>query len=215
MSLFPTHVMDQMVNNHFTLSAQPHLPRDFPFFLNTSGMLTTHTSKNIFHVSSPNIPLPRLYFLLGKPFSNLSTIFLSSNTSCAPMHRIQIPLKELSYRLSCKLETSFHNFIYIPLGSGPDNLKNVSAVYLCVYPCLDGVAVFQDSLQLFVEWTGAWINHWKAGCHRTLKWPPQGPAVFASLSPGLVEQGGVKIEPLPKEVKVYLLTTSMAPYCGE
>jgi len=30
-----------------------------------------------------------------------------------------------------------------------------------------------------------------------------------------VEQGGVKIEPLPKEVKVYLLTTSMAPYCGE
>ncbi|ELK36460.1 Phospholipase A1 member A [Myotis davidii] len=31
---------------------------------------------------------------------------------------------------------------------------------------------------------------------------------------GLVEQGGVKIEPLPKEVKVYLLTTSRAPYCG-
>uniref|UniRef100_A0A8C2NEJ1 Phospholipase A1 member A n=1 Tax=Capra hircus TaxID=9925 RepID=A0A8C2NEJ1_CAPHI len=31
---------------------------------------------------------------------------------------------------------------------------------------------------------------------------------------GLVEQGGVKIEPLPREVKVYLLTTSMAPYCG-
>ncbi|XP_023069898.1 phospholipase A1 member A isoform X1 [Piliocolobus tephrosceles] len=30
---------------------------------------------------------------------------------------------------------------------------------------------------------------------------------------GLVEQGGVKIEPLPKEVKVYLLTTSKAPYC--
>ncbi|EAW79559.1 phospholipase A1 member A [Homo sapiens] len=30
---------------------------------------------------------------------------------------------------------------------------------------------------------------------------------------GLVEQGGVKIEPLPKEVKVYLLTTSSAPYC--
>ncbi|XP_007983888.2 phospholipase A1 member A [Chlorocebus sabaeus] len=30
---------------------------------------------------------------------------------------------------------------------------------------------------------------------------------------GLVEQGGVKIEPLPKEVKVYLLTTSNAPYC--
>ncbi|XP_026961362.1 phospholipase A1 member A isoform X1 [Sagmatias obliquidens] len=30
---------------------------------------------------------------------------------------------------------------------------------------------------------------------------------------GLVEQGGVKIEPLPKEVKVYLLTTSTAPYC--
>nr|KAF6379042.1 hypothetical protein mMyoMyo1_009907 [Myotis myotis] len=31
---------------------------------------------------------------------------------------------------------------------------------------------------------------------------------------GLVEQGGVKIEPLPKEVKVYLLTTSRAPYCA-
>ncbi|XP_011842569.1 PREDICTED: phospholipase A1 member A isoform X2 [Mandrillus leucophaeus] len=30
---------------------------------------------------------------------------------------------------------------------------------------------------------------------------------------GLVEHGGVKIEPLPKEVKVYLLTTSNAPYC--
>ncbi|KAF6385336.1 phospholipase A1 member A [Rhinolophus ferrumequinum] len=30
---------------------------------------------------------------------------------------------------------------------------------------------------------------------------------------GLVEQGGVKIEPLPKEVRVYLLTTSRAPYC--
>ncbi|XP_068401620.1 phospholipase A1 member A isoform X2 [Eschrichtius robustus] len=30
---------------------------------------------------------------------------------------------------------------------------------------------------------------------------------------GLVEQGGVKIEPLPKEVSVYLLTTSTAPYC--
>lgn len=30
---------------------------------------------------------------------------------------------------------------------------------------------------------------------------------------GLVEQGGVKIEPLPKEVRVYLLTTSRAPFC--
>ncbi|XP_005386508.1 PREDICTED: phospholipase A1 member A isoform X2 [Chinchilla lanigera] len=30
---------------------------------------------------------------------------------------------------------------------------------------------------------------------------------------GLVEQGGVKIEPLPKEVRVYLRTTSKAPYC--
>nr|XP_010344249.1 phospholipase A1 member A isoform X2 [Saimiri boliviensis boliviensis] len=33
------------------------------------------------------------------------------------------------------------------------------------------------------------------------------------LHAGLVKQGGVKIEPLPKEVKVYLLTTSSAPYC--
>ncbi|KAM8905955.1 phospholipase A1 member A isoform 2-T2 [Lycaon pictus] len=31
---------------------------------------------------------------------------------------------------------------------------------------------------------------------------------------GLMEQSGIKIEPLPKEVKVYLLTTSRAPYCG-
>ncbi|XP_020032120.2 phospholipase A1 member A isoform X1 [Castor canadensis] len=30
---------------------------------------------------------------------------------------------------------------------------------------------------------------------------------------GLIEQGGVKIEPLPKEVRVYLLTSSRAPYC--
>ncbi|XP_024907646.1 phospholipase A1 member A isoform X3 [Pteropus alecto] len=30
---------------------------------------------------------------------------------------------------------------------------------------------------------------------------------------GMVEQGGVKIEPLPKEVRVYLQTTSRAPYC--
>nr|XP_003469339.2 phospholipase A1 member A [Cavia porcellus] len=30
---------------------------------------------------------------------------------------------------------------------------------------------------------------------------------------GLLEQGGVKIEPLPKEVRVYLRTTSKAPYC--
>ncbi|KAF6121022.1 phospholipase A1 member A [Phyllostomus discolor] len=30
---------------------------------------------------------------------------------------------------------------------------------------------------------------------------------------GLVEQDGVKIEPLPKEVRVYLLTTSEPPYC--
>lgn len=30
---------------------------------------------------------------------------------------------------------------------------------------------------------------------------------------GLVERGGVKIEPLPKEVRVYLQTTSSAPYC--
>ncbi|XP_032708198.1 phospholipase A1 member A isoform X1 [Lontra canadensis] len=30
---------------------------------------------------------------------------------------------------------------------------------------------------------------------------------------GLVEQSGVKIEPLPKEVKVFLLTTAQAPYC--
>ncbi|ELV11122.1 Phospholipase A1 member A, partial [Tupaia chinensis] len=30
---------------------------------------------------------------------------------------------------------------------------------------------------------------------------------------GLGNHGGVKIEPLPKEVKVYLLTTSRAPYC--
>ncbi|XP_045041839.2 phospholipase A1 member A isoform X2 [Desmodus rotundus] len=30
---------------------------------------------------------------------------------------------------------------------------------------------------------------------------------------GLVEQDGVKIEPLPKEVRVYLQTTSEAPYC--
>lgn len=39
--------------------------------------------------------------------------------------------------------------------------------------------------------------------------------VFASVFPGLMEQSGVKIQPLPKEVKVYLRTTSMAPYCGE
>ncbi|XP_053076877.1 ADP-ribosylarginine hydrolase isoform X2 [Acinonyx jubatus] len=30
---------------------------------------------------------------------------------------------------------------------------------------------------------------------------------------GLMEKSGVKIQPLPKEVKVYLRTTSMAPYC--
>ncbi|XP_034855981.1 phospholipase A1 member A isoform X4 [Mirounga angustirostris] len=30
---------------------------------------------------------------------------------------------------------------------------------------------------------------------------------------GLMEQSGVKIEPLPKEVKVFLLTTARAPYC--
>ncbi|KAK2495612.1 hypothetical protein MC885_014335 [Smutsia gigantea] len=30
---------------------------------------------------------------------------------------------------------------------------------------------------------------------------------------GLVEQSGVRIEPLPKEVRVYLLTSSRAPYC--
>ncbi|XP_032262519.1 phospholipase A1 member A isoform X4 [Phoca vitulina] len=30
---------------------------------------------------------------------------------------------------------------------------------------------------------------------------------------GLMEQSGVKIEPLPKEVKVFLLTTAQAPYC--
>ncbi|XP_049641868.1 phospholipase A1 member A [Suncus etruscus] len=30
---------------------------------------------------------------------------------------------------------------------------------------------------------------------------------------GLLEQGGIKIKPPPKEVKVYLLTTSRAPYC--
>ncbi|XP_058151754.1 phospholipase A1 member A isoform X2 [Dasypus novemcinctus] len=30
---------------------------------------------------------------------------------------------------------------------------------------------------------------------------------------GLVEQGGIKLEPLPKEVRVYLVTTSKAPYC--
>ncbi|XP_073660305.1 phospholipase A1 member A isoform X9 [Tursiops truncatus] len=39
------------------------------------------------------------------------------------------------------------------------------------------------------------------------------PGCPTSISAGLVEQGGVKIEPLPKEVKVYLLTTSTAPYC--
>lgn len=39
------------------------------------------------------------------------------------------------------------------------------------------------------------------------------PGCPTSIYAGLVEQGGVKIEPLPKEVKVYLLTTSMAPYC--
>lgn len=47
------------------------------------------------------------------------------------------------------------------------------------------------------------------------KWPSHSYVVFVSLFPGLVEQGGVKIEPLPKEVRVYLLTTSRAPYCGE
>ncbi|XP_037692047.1 phospholipase A1 member A isoform X2 [Choloepus didactylus] len=30
---------------------------------------------------------------------------------------------------------------------------------------------------------------------------------------GLMEQGGIKIEPHPKEVSVYLLTTARAPYC--
>ncbi|KAM6223961.1 phospholipase A1 member A [Rhynchocyon petersi] len=30
---------------------------------------------------------------------------------------------------------------------------------------------------------------------------------------GLVKEGGIKIRPLPKEVRVYLLTTSRAPYC--
>ncbi|KAF4020784.1 hypothetical protein G4228_012481 [Cervus hanglu yarkandensis] len=39
------------------------------------------------------------------------------------------------------------------------------------------------------------------------------PGCPTSIYAGLVEQGGVKIEPLPKEVKVYLMTTSMAPYC--
>ncbi|XP_013818178.1 PREDICTED: phospholipase A1 member A isoform X2 [Capra hircus] len=39
------------------------------------------------------------------------------------------------------------------------------------------------------------------------------PGCPTSIYAGLVEQGGVKIEPLPREVKVYLLTTSMAPYC--
>ncbi|XP_075857893.1 phospholipase A1 member A isoform X2 [Microcebus murinus] len=31
---------------------------------------------------------------------------------------------------------------------------------------------------------------------------------------GLAEESGIKIEPLPKEVKVYLMTTSSAPYCA-
>lgn len=55
------------------------------------------------------------------------------------------------------------------------------------------------------------------GCHGTVQWPPQSSAVFvfASLLPGLMEQSGVKIEPLPKEVKVFLLTTAQAPYCGK
>ncbi|XP_032989930.1 phospholipase A1 member A isoform X2 [Rhinolophus ferrumequinum] len=39
------------------------------------------------------------------------------------------------------------------------------------------------------------------------------PGCPSFLHAGLVEQGGVKIEPLPKEVRVYLLTTSRAPYC--
>ncbi|KAM5276467.1 phospholipase A1 member A isoform 2-T2 [Hipposideros larvatus] len=39
------------------------------------------------------------------------------------------------------------------------------------------------------------------------------PGCPSFIHAGLVEQGGVKIEPLPKEVSVYLLTTSRAPYC--
>lgn len=61
------------------------------------------------------------------------------------------------------------------------------------------------------------MNQNVVGCHGTLQGHPQGSVVFvfASLLPGLMEQSGVKIEPLPKEVKVFLLTTAQAPYCGE
>uniref|UniRef100_A0A8C5KMG8 Phospholipase A1 member A n=1 Tax=Jaculus jaculus TaxID=51337 RepID=A0A8C5KMG8_JACJA len=39
------------------------------------------------------------------------------------------------------------------------------------------------------------------------------PFLLACPRIGLVEQGGIKFEPLPKEVRVYLQTTSRAPYC--
>ncbi|KAM9582732.1 phospholipase A1 member A isoform 3-T3 [Trichechus inunguis] len=39
------------------------------------------------------------------------------------------------------------------------------------------------------------------------------PGCPTSIYAGPVEHGGVRIEPLPTEVKVYLLTTSKAPYC--
>ncbi|XP_060054291.1 phospholipase A1 member A isoform X3 [Erinaceus europaeus] len=39
------------------------------------------------------------------------------------------------------------------------------------------------------------------------------PGCPSFIHAGLAEQGGIDIKPLPKEVSVYLLTTSMAPYC--
>ena len=99
-------------------------------------------------------------------------------------------------------------------------------LFTCVFfPDWTKLHVSQDSpldvahreltVELSIEQMGVWINQYMAGFQGTLKWAPQGSAVFTSLFPGLVEQGGVQIEPLPKEVPVYLMTTSKAPYCGE
>ncbi|KAB1283103.1 Phospholipase A1 member A [Camelus dromedarius] len=82
-------------------------------------------------------------------------------------------------------------------------------------PCSEKVTGFSFQIWVFGFLSDMWTTS-STEAKTNLAVPSsfmQGSAVFASFFPGLVEQGGVKIEPLPKEVKVYLQTTSKAPYC--
>lgn len=140
----------------------------------------------VFRLSWPWMSLPKLLTLcLECTFHTCQSPFFNSND--LPMLLLHIlPLRQLRSRWFCKLKMWSQILINV-FWKWARWSKSVFPVHLCIWSLL----------------------HWVV-CILIL-------ALFylCFLFSGLLEQGGIKIKPPPKEVKVYLLTTSRAPYCGE